>query len=278
MNVFKSFTKGFDKSTFKGVGYLIWTSMKKQIALWVFVGLFIAAAFIGEFFVFLNANHNSYYEPAEVRFAVRSIIIAGTLLPLLLIGLFSIPNTIKSLQKTTLIKRIGSTRLTEESFVLILFIWYLLLSFIVVTSTIGILSFMALVMQRPTTNSLHGIFPAYLFLMLVLLMFVSVGLLFGSSSISHGLVIGLTVLLFVVSILFGGFLAPMTNAFGYALPNFTSIMIIINPIGFASYSMQSILTQSFGATATIVSILYLVSLSLVSFIGSANMMSFTKIN
>lgn len=277
MSAIKKFSQGVDNNTFKGVGYLLWLNIKKQIALWVFVGLIVLAALIGIVSSIMAYKSSTWMTVSILRFDVRALLIAGTLLPLSFITLFSIPSTLNAMHKTTLIKRIGATRLTEESFIMLVSIWYTIISLAVVT----ILFFGMITISRMFGTSdmqlLDNMFKAYIISIFVVLLMVNMGVLLGTMPISQILVISISIVLFILSVLFGGFLMPVTNGFAVWIPTFTRWAVIINPFGFSSYTMASILTDGYGIGTTLISIIYMLSLTLLCFCGSSLAMNFNKI-
>lgn len=277
MNIVKKFTQGMDSNTFKGVGYLLWLNIKKQIALWVFVGIIVILALLATTGTIQNYNRETWSTAIQAQFSVRVIIVSGTLIPLLFVTLFSIPSTLNSIHKTTLIKRIGSTRLTEESFILIITIWYTIISVAILSSLFFGIIIISRVQAPPELELLRNIFKAYIFALFLTILLVTMGVMLGNMPVSQILVTVLTTVLFIASLLFGGFILPLTNGIGILIPSTTRILVILNPIGFSSYSMASILTDGYTWVSAISSIVYMISLSLLFFCVSATIMNFNKI-
>lgn len=276
MNTVTQFTKGIDSSTFKGVGYLLWLNVKKQIGLWVFIIFIILLCLYFEMYS-INEYKNGWYTIGETKFFTRMAILSGTLIPLLFIALFSIPGTLNSIHKTTLIKRIGSTRLTEHSFILLITIWYTLISLAFLTSIFFGVVIIGKILSPPELSMLENTLKTYLFSIFLVILMVTMGVLLGTLPISQILVTTISVLLFIVSVAVGGFLISVTNFLGIAYPTIVRLIALANPLGFSSYSMASILTGGFSLSSAIASIIYMVSLSLLFFCASAVTMNFNKV-
>lgn len=277
MNSIKKFTEGIDTATFTGMGYLLWLNIKKQVFLWVFIG-FIVLMSLSTITTWIRYYENSsYYQLGTIKLTVRAALIFGTLMPLAYICLFSIPGNLNALHKTTLIKRIGATRLTEQSFITIVTIWYFIISLVVVSIIFFGLAISVSLVDATGLGLLNNLFKAYIFTLFVTLLMVSVGVLFGTLNISQVLITIISVFLFVFSLLFGGFLLPITNTFGHQIPVFTKWALIINPFGFSSFSMASVLTGQYTIGTSLVAITYMLTITLLCFFISILKMNFNKV-
>lgn len=276
MQFFKTMTTGIDKSTFKGIGYLLYTSIKKQLALWIFIALISIAMFYGIFSVIggMKKGWNSAYETSLL---VKTIAMLLTLMPIFLISVFSIPSTLNSLQRSTLIKRIGSTRLNEQGFIVIVWVWYFIISMTVMTAIFILMVMFVALIDTSNAGLISNWLWTYIFSIFVVMMFVSAGVLLGVLPVSQGFVIAISVVLFIFSILFGGILSPLTDTIGIFIPGFTTVAILVNPFAFTPYIMHSIFFGNGNGMLTMISIIYTLTLALTFFFLAAKFMTFNKI-
>ncbi len=277
MKAFKRFTTGFNSKTFKGIGYLISKSLMKQIVLWVFIGLFLLLTF-----VLMSEYSSMILSPAEGGFdgnifsSYAHIIIFGTIMPLFLITSFSIPGTLNNIHRSTMIKRIGATELTEQSYIFIIWIWYLIIDMILILILFSGSFMLTYVIFGNISLSIVWLY-AILFSMILVITFVSIGVFLGTIPMPPAATSALCTFLFILSLLFGGVIMVVTKAITYSSPTLISLIIILNPIGISTYVMNYIFIGDAEVVMMLLICAYLLMISALAFFGASLIMKFNKI-
>ncbi len=267
MKAFKEFKNGLTKQSAFGLISLLNKYTKKQKGLWITLGIFWAVALIAS----LSVLSNDWSSPLEILFMSKMIIIIGATIPILIITTFSVPSTLNSIHKSTMIKRIGATRLTEQSFVMVTWTYYFMLAIIVYVSCYMGFSIILGVFD------VGNLITSLLYSIVLISMLTSMGVLLGTLPIGTAASTTISIVLFIVSLLFGGLLPYVTSAFAILMPNVTIILIMVNPIGLSTYVSYAIASGLAGTYFALLGTLYVLLLSSMMFFGSSMLMSFNKV-
>ncbi len=272
MEVFKSFKKGISSQSVSAVNSLLWNYIKKQAGLWTvlsLIWLMLVLTIIG------YGVDSEYYSSEELKFMANFIVIIGSALTLLVVTTFCISTTLNSIHKSTMIKRIGATRLTEQSFVLITWTYFFVFSCILFLSTYAILSILTWIAFK--SFYITGIAKTLIFSIFMLAMFVSIGVFLGVLPIGTAASIVISIAVMLLAIFFGGFFPFIVNAISYKIPVIATSILILNPIGFTSYILYSVSSGTANLVLYTAGLIYTVSVGLTLFFGSSLVMSFNKV-
>ncbi len=276
MNIFGNFFKGFDGNSFKAIGSLMTNNLKKQVFVWVIVAMTLVGTVIGAGFLwFMNLVTGGEIPESLIFDSLNSVLLTATMLPLSMITIFSIPSIMNSIHKSTMIKRIGATKISEQAFVLMT--WVIFFAFAVLFTTIvyfGLLTMFFIFFGGGVVDSWLVI---YLYTLLTIVLYVSLGVLLGTLSIGSVSSTLLSVFVLGMTLLVGGSMEMVTNMFVAIFPRIAILIILLNPLALASYGISSLFAGTVSMTFILVTVIYTMMVSAVFFLWASKKMSFNKI-
>ncbi len=268
MKAFTEYKKGLSKQSASGLVSLLNDYTRKQIGLWITLSIFWLMAL---FFAISLRISMHLYSAIEIKLIFNSIILIGAIVPAIIIATFSIPATLNTIHKSTMIKRIGATRLTEKSFILITWLFYFVLT--IITYSVSFLVFSLIMGQL----NISEMIISYIYAIIVISMLVSMGTLLGALPIGTVASISISMILFIFSLVFGGIIPWLTQILVKIIPGVTVFFIFINPIGLATYVLFGITSGTGGTLLITLGTLCILMFSSMMFFGASMIMSFNKI-
>lgn len=273
----KSFIKGLNRASFSSILFLLLTYLRKQKVLLVLSFLILLGCII-TFIIFGvidgdaavgTWDYNTGLFVSSLTFSI------GSFAPICLIAFFSIPGILSSVQNSTMIKRIGSTRVTEKSYVLIVWIVYFLtLSFIYLFTSIIFMILQAILFKG---SNIGGSIATIFYMLLVIALLTSISTLVGTSPINRAWKISLQLFLFVYVFVYGGIISNLTNILITFSPVSSFVFIVLNPLALSLYIGNLIIFENTTIWLTLVGATYALLFAIALLLVSISFMSFNKI-
>ncbi len=254
--------KGFNFKSISGISYLLWTTVKKQ---WPFF-LFIIIGSISNITTALTTSWDS---------TINTLFSFSTIVGVLFLTLFSIPMTLSNIHSTTMIKRIGSTRLNERSYILVVFLAYLLIALIYFYINVLIWWIVMLSAGKASLINTSVIYLVYSLFTIILM--ISVAIFLGTLPIGKVVQVIISFILAIYFMIFSGLIAPLSITLSVVAPILNIVMVLLNPITTSYYILTTIAQFSSTTLITVIGILYTVLTSLIFIALSMKFMSFNKV-
>lgn len=273
----KNFIKGFNRASFSSILFLLLTYLRKQkvligLSFLVLLGSIITFTIFG---VIDGDAVNGTWEYNQAILIATLTFSIGSFAPICLIAFFSIPGILASVQNSTMIKRIGSTRVTEKSYVLIVWVvYYLALSLIYLSASIIFMILQAILFKDLNIgNSIATIF----YMLLVIALLTSISTLIGTSPINRAWKIALQLILFAYIFVYGGIINDLTNILISLSPVSSFIFIALNPLTLSLYIGNLIVFENTTIWLSLVGAIYALLFAIALLLVSISFMSFNKI-
>ncbi len=218
-------------------------------------------------------------------------------MPVFFLTMFSIPSTISQMHSTTLIKRIGSTRLNEKGYMLSVWIIffiraliYFAISLLFWTAIYSLIAKYQIMMLQVTDDKISTItskmilslflensFSFITFSIIYIMFLVSLGILLGMipiGQISKGI---LSLILFISIIIFGNILTPLSLILNEVIPVLSIFITILNPITLLSTISEGLYNGSFSVLYSVLYYILALTLAASTFLLAASFISFKSI-
>ncbi len=281
LNIFK----GINLKTLSAISSLINSYSKKKKLLFSFMIIFLIIMFAGTMY-----ELDLYEMQARI---IKMCFIGLVFIPVIFLCLFSIPSTISQMHSTTLIKRIGSTRLNERGYILTIWIIffiraiiYFLISLvfwtIVISSTPKFWTGVEFEELHLTSRIIFSIliensFTFITFSIIYIMFLTSFGILLGMipiGQISKGI---LSLFLFASILIFGNIFTPMGFFLNEKLPIVSILFTILDPLTLLSVIMESLYSGSLSIVYSIAYYIVAISLTMSTFLLASTFISFNKV-
>lgn len=197
--------KGVNKESSNSILYLLKTFTFKQAKFYV-LSIIFTLMFFMPFIVIVATMNDRTSSVIEKSYIYSYFFISLIMVPVIVLSLFSISDSLSKISSTTLIKRIGSTRLNEKGYVLIVLSIYYSFAFITFFSTYIFWMVIFLILGAPAKSIFSGNIVTIIYVLLFIMLMVSTGVFIGVQGIGQttkGIIsVSLFVMLFIFSSLF----------------------------------------------------------------------------
>lgn len=266
-----SFIKGFNFRSITGIFYLLLTYMKKQ---WLFFTIILISTFSYVFAVpsIINSGYMDFEEKSN---SINLFISLGTIMGIIFITLFTAPIALTNINSSTMIKRIGATRLNERGYVLIVYLFYSIIALLYFWISLLIWEIVLLIVGGAQYVNIS--FMYFFYSIFVILMFTSIAIFIGTLPFGKVLQIILSMILFAYFMIFSGVITYLPSLFSIGFPIVNAILTLINPMT-ASYYVLTLISQSMDSGAILAfGFIYNICLTLTFIALSMTLMSFNKV-
>ncbi len=281
--------KGVNLKTLSAISFLINSySVRKSILLLVMIIITLP---------FFLASIQWVWRSDVSSHIIKMFFMGIVFMPVFFLTMFSIPSTISQMHSTTLIKRIGSTRLNEKGYMLSVWIVffiraliYFAISLLFWTAIYSLIVKYQIMMAQVTDDRISTItskmilslflensFSFITFSIIYIMFLVSLGILLGMipiGQISKGI---LSLILFISIIIFGNILTPLSLTLNELIPVLSIFITILNPITLLSTILEGLYNGSFSMMYSVLYYILALTLVISTFLLAASFMSFKSI-
>ncbi len=200
--------KGVNKESFYSILYLLKSFVFKQPKFYILSIVFSLMFFIP--FIFFRVALDNY-DVLEISNMYTYYFISLIMIPVVILCLFIISNSLSKISSTTLIKRIGSTRLNEKGYISIVSVIYTMFAFSIffITYIFWVIIFKMLGASNSAIFS--GNIVTIIYILLFILLMVSTGVLIGTSGIGQSSKTTISFFLFITFFIFSDLFLVKNN-------------------------------------------------------------------
>lgn len=275
--------KGINKESFTSILFLLKLFTFKQAKFYV-LSVIISLIFFIPFVIFsTQIKQFGFYDNSHTfSFFFISLIMT----PVVIMCLFVVSDSLSKISSTTLIKRIGSTRLNEKGYITIVSIIFSVFAFAIFFITYIFWIIVFEIAGAPSSSIFDGNIVTVIYILLFILLMVSTGVFIGTMNMGQVAKGIMSFFLFTIFFLFSGLFAIKSNIWtSIYMPSFVRYLYVF--IVFSNpWIIPTLFIKGFfygglsfiGPIFVFLGFLFVISGSVTITLFSMANMSFTKIN